>query len=176
MAAAFVSNYLRQNKLPLNLYLTLVNPHRFRRDSRFVAMTTPIPSPRGYPIIGNLLDLQDEVPLNAIERLLNIYGPIVKFSARGIETVVVGSFELFDELCDETRFFKLVSRKVVQGNGSGKRGLFTSHSEKDEDWGLAHRILMPAFGPLAIEDMFDGISPSRNGKKKKKLLTDNLPL
>lgn len=33
-------------------------------------------------------------------------------------------------------------------------GLFTAKNE-EENWGLAHRILMPAFGPVSIRGMFD---------------------
>ncbi|KAK7912102.1 Bifunctional cytochrome P450 reductase [Apiospora marii] len=121
-------------------------------------MTEPIPSPAGLPFIGNILDLQDEVPFFAIGRLLEIYGPIVKFNVMGSEKVVVGSFELFDELCDETRFYKLVSGPLVEGPFSpevrGAEGLFGAIDEKRDDWAQAHRILLPAFGPLAIENMF----------------------
>ena len=33
-------------------------------------------------------------------------------------------------------------------------GLFTAR-DGEENWGIAHRILMPAFGPLSIRGMFD---------------------
>ena len=33
-------------------------------------------------------------------------------------------------------------------------GLFTAY-KGEENWGIAHRILMPAFGPLSIRSMFD---------------------
>lgn len=33
--------------------------------------------------------------------------------------------------------------------------LFAAHTEKSEGWAQARRILMLAFGPLAIESMFD---------------------
>jgi cytochrome P450/NADPH-cytochrome P450 reductase len=33
-------------------------------------------------------------------------------------------------------------------------GLFTAHSD-EPNWGKAHRVLVPAFGPLPIRDMFD---------------------
>lgn len=120
-------------------------------------MTATIPSPRAYPIIGNLLDLQDEVPIHALERLVDIYGPIFKFKIGAREQIVVGDYELFNELCDETRFWK-VPQPQLAGKGAGEaKGLFGSPSEKSEDWGQAHRILMPAFGPLAVEGMFDGM-------------------
>ncbi|KAK7993410.1 hypothetical protein PG989_006791 [Apiospora arundinis] len=121
-------------------------------------MTEPIPAPPGLPFIGNILDLQDEVPFFAIGRLLDVYGPIVKFKVMGSEKIVVGNFELFDELCDETRFYKLVSGPLVEGpfspSARGAEGLFGAVDEKRDDWAQAHRILLPAFGPLTIENMF----------------------
>ncbi|KAF2100345.1 NADPH-cytochrome P450 reductase-like protein [Rhizodiscina lignyota] len=119
-------------------------------------MTEPIPGPRGYPIIGNLLDVQAEVPLHALERLADIYGPLFKFKVGSHERVATGSFEIFDELCDETRFWKVPPRALQSSDGQRRAvGLFASPSEKNEDWGQAHRILMPAFGPIAIESMFN---------------------
>ncbi|ERS98334.1 hypothetical protein HMPREF1624_05118 [Sporothrix schenckii ATCC 58251] len=118
-------------------------------------MTEQIPGPAGWPFIGNLLDVQGEVPIQAIEHIADIYGPIIKLSLAGNERLFVGGFDIFDELCDETRFYKLPPPALTQNARPGARGLFTSPSEKDADWGQAHRILMPAFGPLAIQNMFD---------------------
>ncbi len=118
-------------------------------------MTTPIPGPAGLPLIGNLLDIQGDVPIQMLERLADIYGPIFKLRLPGSEGIFVAGFDLFDELCDETRFFKFV-QSALKSEGGKPNGLFGSPSEKDEDWGVAHRVLMPAFGPLAIEGMFDG--------------------
>lgn len=122
-------------------------------------MTTPIPGPKGYPFIGNVLDVQDEVPIRALERLTDVHGPIYTLKlGKPEQTIFVGNFELFDQLCDETRFFKIPPPALTEGRPQGEaRGLFAAHSEKDEAWGLAHRVLMPAFGPMAIEGMFDGM-------------------
>lgn len=124
-----------------------------------MALPTEIRGPRGYPVIGNIFDLQDEVPLHAVERIADVYGPIFKIHVLGREAIMVSDFELFDELCDETRFYKLLSGALAAASRrdpSQPTGLFTQVTEKEEDWGQAHRILMPAFGPLAIADMFDG--------------------
>lgn len=124
-----------------------------------MAVPTEISGPRGLPLIGNALELQDEVPLRAIERIADIHGPIFKIHALGRETLIVSGFDLFDELCDETRFYKLLGgklREAMASDPSEPQGLFTSLTEKEEDWGQAHRILMPAFGPLAVADMFPG--------------------
>ncbi|KAH8646639.1 fatty acid hydroxylase [Xylariales sp. PMI_506] len=119
-------------------------------------MTTDIPVAKGYPIIGSLLDLQDEVPLHAVERITDIYGPLVKINALGRQMIVCSGYELFDELCDETRFYKQLSGALAdKQTGARPQGLFTAKTEKLDDWRQAHSILVPAFGPLAIEEMFD---------------------
>jgi cytochrome P450/NADPH-cytochrome P450 reductase len=70
--------------------------------------------------------------------------------------VIVSSYELLNELCDEKRFYKQPSGPLLQvRNGTGD-GLFTAFGD-EENWGLAHRILMPAFGPMSIRNMFDGM-------------------
>lgn len=134
-----------------------------------MAVPTDIGGPPGLPFVGNIFDLQDEVPLRAIERIADIHGPIFKVKAPGRESIMVSGFDLFDELCDETRFYKLLGGKLASAaDASGKpRGLFTQKSEKEDDWGQAHRILMPAFGPLAVAEMFDGQNIPRNGLKMR---------
>ena len=52
------------------------------------------------------------------------------------------------------RFSKKINPTLVQiRNGVGD-GLFTAYPG-EHNWGVAHRILMPAFGPLSIRGMFD---------------------
>ena len=64
---------------------------------------------------------------------------------------------LLDELCDETRFHKAVVGPVEKLRLLAKDGLFTAyHGERN--WGIAHRILVPAFGPLRIQNMFEDMS------------------
>ncbi|KAK7190825.1 bifunctional P-450/NADPH-P450 reductase [Paraphaeosphaeria sporulosa] len=125
-------------------------------------MTTPIPSPPALPLVGNLLNVTGAQPgesaLKPFERLADEYGPIYCLWLGGSERIVVANYALFEELCDETRFLKTAGQALEGLNelrNTGARGMFTSPSEKDPDWGQAHRILMPAFGPLAIRDMFD---------------------
>ena len=67
---------------------------------------------------------------------------------------MVCSRDLADELCDETRFHKLVTGGVDKLRPLAGDGLFTAQ-HNNHDWGVAHRILMPLFGPLKIREMFD---------------------
>jgi len=61
---------------------------------------------------------------------------------------------LYDELCDEKRFTKSVDFQLKEVRHGLGEGLFTADTIEDS-WKLAHRLLIPAFGPLAIRDMFD---------------------
>ena len=62
--------------------------------------------------------------------------------------------ELVNECCDETRFGKKIENVLGEIRNGVHDGLFTANSD-EPNWGLAHRILMPAFGPTKIRDMFD---------------------
>ena len=108
---------------------------------------------------GNLLDVAgSETPIGALEQLSEKWGPIYKLTLGGRERVVIANYELFEEVCDETRFSKTSGAGLdsLQSGSSAPPGLFTAPSETHSDWGQAHRILVPAFGPLSIRNMFDG--------------------
>src|ERR1051325_10066381 len=89
---------------------------------------TPIPGPRPRPVVGNIPDLDPEAPVQAMMRLV-------------------------DELCDERRFDKKVHRPLENIREFAGDGLFTAHTQ-EPNWGKAHRILMPVFGPAAPRRMF----------------------
>lgn len=116
-----------------------------------------IPSPPGFPLIGNVLDIQNEVPTKGFEDLIDIYGPIIRLNLFGKELTAVANVSLVEEVCDETRFWKAQSENAadLKKNQETPNGIFVAPSEEDWDWQMAHRILMPAFGPLSVERMFD---------------------
>lgn len=121
-------------------------------------MANQIPGPRAWPFIGNMLDMrQGEFPLMALSALAEQYGPVYQvLMPSGRKRIVVSSQRFVNELCDESRFQKLGG---APGNSSTSKreaaGLFFARND-DPDWGQAHRILLPAFGPLNIQTMFDG--------------------
>lgn len=59
-----------------------------------------------------------------------------------------------NEICDEKRFGKRVEGGLEQLRAGTHDGLFTAHND-EENWAIAHRTLVPAFGPLNIVNMFD---------------------
>jgi hypothetical protein len=85
-------------------------------------------------------------------------GPIYKVStgAGTPDRIHVCSAELVNEICNEKLFIKNPSSGGLAQvrNGTGD-GLFTA-LDGEENWGLAHRILMPALGPMSIGNMFEG--------------------
>jgi cytochrome P450/NADPH-cytochrome P450 reductase len=57
-------------------------------------------------------------------------------------------------VCDEKRFTKKVGAALIQIRNGVEDGLFTAFPG-EHNWDVAHRVLVPAFGPLNIRDMFD---------------------
>ncbi|MEP7300380.1 MAG: cytochrome P450 [Caldimonas sp.] len=119
-----------------------------------MARTEPIPQPKGDPFIGNLRSIDGDVPIQGFMRLARIHGPIFKLDFFGNPLIIVSSQELVDELCDEKRFDKRVSGALKNIRDFAGDGLFTAKTE-EPNWAKAHRLLMPAFGPLGMRGMFD---------------------
>ena len=88
--------------------------------------------------------------------LARTYGPFFKLKILDREFYVASSQELVAELCDESRFGKRVGGALQEIRAVAGDGLFTAHGH-EPNWGKAHRILMPAFGPIAIRGMFDNM-------------------
>ncbi|KAI8200960.1 Bifunctional cytochrome P450/NADPH--P450 reductase [Colletotrichum sp. SAR 10_65] len=102
----------------------------------------PIPGPRPLPVLGNILDIDLVSPLDSLISLVAKH------------EITVSSRELVEEVSDETRFCKLVTSGVETMRAAAGDGLFTAQ-HNNHTWGVAHRILMPVFGPLKIRSMFD---------------------
>jgi cytochrome P450/NADPH-cytochrome P450 reductase len=84
-----------------------------------------------------------------------ILGPIWKFHlGTGSERIVIASQALMNEICDEERFTKVIAASLEQVRNGIHDGLFTAYGPQEKNWGIAHRVLMPQLGPLAIRNMF----------------------
>ncbi|KAH7182362.1 putative P450 monooxygenase [Fusarium flagelliforme] len=111
-----------------------------------------IPTPKGYPLIGNVLEIDPHKPNQSLDNLFAIHGPIIRLFLP-CERTYVANYELAKELFDESRFVKAVTGPLAQVRELAGDGLFTAIPD-EHNWELAHRLLMPAFGPLPIKDMF----------------------
>jgi len=116
----------------------------------------PIPQPRPDPILGNLREIDVRAPAQSLMRLARTYGPIYRLRLPSGDRLVVCSQALVHEVSDDTRFDKKVHRALENIRDFAGDGLFTAYTE-EPNWGKAHRILMSAFGPAALRDMFDGM-------------------
>lgn len=111
------------------------------------------PQPKPLPIIGNLADIDGAAPVQGIAKLAERVGPNFRLTVFGKSMTIIGEQALVDELCDETRFQKALHRPLQTLRTLGGDGLFTAETE-ESNWGKAHRLLMPAFGPLGLRTMF----------------------
>lgn len=83
-------------------------------------------------------------------------GPIYRLAFFGAPRVFISSHQLADEVFNEERFTKVVSGGLNEIRNGVHDGLFTANYPGEENWAMAHRVLIPAFGPLSIRGMFDG--------------------
>ena len=75
------------------------------------ARLEPISHPPGHLFVGNLFDLDANHPIESMLDLARTYGPISQIDMPGGNSrVVVSGFDLVNELCDESRFDKMLGR------------------------------------------------------------------
>ncbi|KAH6988168.1 cytochrome P450 [Ilyonectria sp. MPI-CAGE-AT-0026] len=115
----------------------------------------PIPRPPRIPLLGNVGDIDMEFPLRSLTHFATKYGAIYKLTLAGKKLVFVSSYDYVHETCDDTRFQKSIEGELEELRDAVHDGLFTSKGASEPNWGIAHRVLMTAFGPLAIRGMFD---------------------
>ncbi|CAF0767035.1 unnamed protein product [Adineta steineri] len=116
-------------------------------------MSKLIPQPQPTFLIGNLKEIDSSHGLESLKRLHKLYGDIYRLTFFNKSFVVVCSQEIVNFVCDETKFDKNVSQALEELRAVAGDGLFTAHTS-EPNWKLAHKILMPAFGPQTIRDMF----------------------
>lgn len=118
------------------------------------APSAAIPQPDPRLLLANLPDLDSEAPVQGLMNLARQHGPIYKLDVLGRTLVIVSSQALVNEVCDESRFQKRLHAPLVHVRDLAGDGLFTARND-EPNWAKAHRLLMPAFGPLGIRSMFD---------------------
>lgn len=109
----------------------------------------PIPKPDGLPVVGNILTVDTEAPLQSLMKICEEQGPIYWLDMMGKASIIVSGAELTHELCDETRFDKTVRGPLKRLRAIGGDGLFTGDTTAP-NWGKAHNILMPTFSQKSM--------------------------
>ena len=137
-----------------------------------------IPQPRSRPLVGNMPDIGFETPMQNLMKLAREHGPLFRLAfPGGRSALVLSSHALVADACDETRFEKKVGAALEHIRDFAGDGLFTAYTE-EPNWGKAHRLLMPAFGPAAMQpeplitpsDVFlDLLSPVLNMSRGRRI-------
>ncbi|PIL35108.1 cytochrome P450 [Ganoderma sinense ZZ0214-1] len=118
-------------------------------------MTTPIPSPRALPFIGHVTHIDSTDFSKSLNLLAQQYGDIYELSFFGDRRIIVNSYKLTNEVCDDKRFPKTVNGALDELRHGLGDALFTAYGPEEQNWGIAHRLLMPCFGTASIHNMFD---------------------
>lgn len=110
---------------------------------------SPIPQPPTKPVVGNMLSLDSNAPVQHLVRLAKELGPIYWLDMMGAPLVIVSGHDLIDELSDEKRFDKAVRGALRRVRAVGGDGLFTADTS-EPNWSKAHNILLQPFGNRAM--------------------------
>ncbi|KAI7898001.1 cytochrome P450 [Cokeromyces recurvatus] len=109
-----------------------------------------IPGPPRLPMIGNFYEMMPDLSAGWA-RQFEKYGPLVSISILGADLVATNDPDITELLVKESEYFTkkitVVLQEIKQFAGNG---LFTSDTD-DNEWKLAHKLLMPAFSPRAIK-------------------------
>ncbi|WP_370399142.1 bifunctional cytochrome P450/NADPH--P450 reductase [Sulfitobacter sp. JB4-11] len=112
-----------------------------------------IPMPEKKPVVGNMLSVDKDQPLQSLMQLTRELGPIFRMDMMGTPLIVASGHELVEELCDEARFDKAVRGSLRRVRAIGGDGLFTGDTQ-EENWSKAHNILLPTFSRQAMSNYF----------------------
>jgi cytochrome P450 len=116
--------------------------------------TLPRP-PRRLPILGDVIGIRLNTPVQSGLRMMSDLGPISARKVLGTEVVTVGGADLAGELADEARFCKFVGLHLPPLRRIVGDALFTAEND-EPNWQLAHDILAPAF----TREAMSGYHPS----------------
>ncbi|RYP14676.1 hypothetical protein DL765_006203 [Monosporascus sp. GIB2] len=117
-------------------------------------MSTPIPRPKGIPLLGNLFDIDPNNTWGSLKKLAETYGEIFEIKVLGHTIVFIAGAALAEEICDEKRFRKYVGGPIVEIRYAVHDALFSAF-DHEESWGVAHRIIAPTLSQQSVAEWFD---------------------
>ncbi|ORY80873.1 cytochrome P450 [Protomyces lactucae-debilis] len=101
------------------------------------------------------LDLKN--PLNTANLYGKLYGEIFRIRLLGQRKTFVGSQRMVNAILSRPDCEKAVHEFLDMLRPAVGTGLFTARIDEPE-WGMAHRILVPAFGVMSVRGMWDDMS------------------
>lgn len=123
-----------------------------------------------------MLDIDLEIPSQSLAKIARRpeFKDAMALNMGGQRFLAVNTAALLNEICDESRFKKMVHLGLEKLRSVAGDGLFTAHNE-EPNWGVAHRILMPVFGPMKIREMFPQMKDIASQMCLKWYVSDTLP-
>ena len=86
--------------------------------------------------------------------MFKTYGPLINMNLLGTEVIATNDPRIAEMFAKESEYFtKKISLGLKEVKRFAGQGLFTTDTS-DEDWKVAHALLMPAFSPRAIKVMY----------------------
>lgn len=101
--------------------------------------------------IGHLYLLDFKNPNICISKIAKDLGPIFTIDILGEKEIIVQGHEVAKEVCDITRFDKMIFTDLQHVRAFTGDGLFTSRTD-EPNWKKAHNILLPTFTKQAMKD------------------------
>lgn len=100
------------------------------------------------PSLSDLVGRPYALPVDVLGEM---YGPLFYGDWSGVRKLYVCSLDLVDELCDETRFAKNLTKPLASLRPLADDGLFTAfHGEPN--WQKAHDVLLPGFSYAGLRN------------------------
>jgi cytochrome P450/NADPH-cytochrome P450 reductase len=115
-----------------------------------------IPGPPPLPLVGNLLGLPKSRVVQYLMAVSREYEGLFQLRFPAAHVVFVYAPDLVAEVCDESRFRKVIRPPLLFLRDIAGDGLFTARGD-EPNWEKAHRVLMPAFGNRAMKGYFDNM-------------------
>ena len=109
---------------------------------------TQVPELSSLPFLGNVADVDPSATHVSYSRLADIHGEVFGFYMASQHTIVVNSYDVWNDCCDEKVLEKIPAGAAIEARHMLGDGLFTAFNG-EENWAIAHRILMPKFGPVS---------------------------
>ncbi|KAJ6454873.1 cytochrome P450 [Mycena vitilis] len=113
-----------------------------------------IPQPRALPVLGNITSLDRNDPFRSFRLLAKTYGEIYQLT-------LLGAWTLWGIKLGWYRGVLIAGHNTIRVTGGLRQvrnlvgdALFTAE-DTEPNWGIAHRLLMPAFGTIAVKGMME---------------------
>ena len=111
--------------------------------------------PTPYPIVGNIPHVLPQYSLE-LAKLAKAYGAVVPLELLGEKAYSVADAEILRAADINPDVKKLTNSVFKEIRRLGGDGLLTA-SDDEESWGIAHRVLVPGFGPKSLAKMAPGM-------------------